>query len=166
MTMTDSAWDAARWRDGHATPLHYDRLHSSQAPPLSAPTAINPASQSAILGHNTYDAHLYDIKPRMSGDHVVSGQLSFSDTSTYRNQPQERHSPFQGSNYGQQPPVNDSPHQTPAGTWRNPHHGYRRTSTANTIDAPLTLQIPKPQSSYRLRCDGCRCKHRCQILSG
>lgn len=153
---TESSWDAARWRESyHPAHPRYDQSHSSQAVQLSAPTAINPTSQSAILGPYTHDVHGWNnSKSRASVEPIASGHppptKSYTDVSTYRNQLHERHSPTLSGNYGPLPQLaNTSPHQAYTGAWRSLHPDERSASTTHAPEAPLTLHIPKTQGSYK-----------------
>lgn len=147
-----SSWDPARWRHSqHQAYPHHDRPHNSQVAQLSAPTPINPASQSAVLGHFSHEPHVYDGKAQQVGAGAASMVPGPSephiDAPTYRDWPQHRHNSAQGGNYDSQQLAKTSPPQT--GPLRSSHQDHHRVSMTHMTDVPLTLHIPKTQGSYK-----------------
>jgi hypothetical protein len=116
--------------------------------PLSAPTAVNPASQSTILGQQFRpDPQRWDSRSRAGTEHHPAEQQPLAEphgvASNYPNRSQDRHSPAPGGNYGPQRLTNTSPHQQqPSGAWRSLRHDEGRGSTKQLTDAPLMLHIP------------------------
>lgn len=150
---TETSWDPARWRDSlHQGHPNHDNRHTSQPAQLSAPTAVNPAFQSAILGHHAPDVQGHDAKSHASAEHMMFRPPPLTGSSTdvppYHGRPQERHSPSSGGNHGPQQLAKTSPHHTPAGPWQDTHHQDHRASTNHASDAPLTLHIPRSQGPY------------------
>ena len=130
-----ASWETAGWRGVGSR---------SQVPalPISAPTAVNPANQSAILDRYAQQwstERRPPERPPLTESH---------HDSTYPNGSYERHTPAPGGNYGPQQLKSTSPHQPPLGAWRSLHHDDRRGSTI-AADAPLTLHIPQSQGTYK-----------------
>ncbi|KAK5700979.1 hypothetical protein LTR97_005498 [Elasticomyces elasticus] len=130
-----SAWDTAAWRDvGRRS--QYDQPRPL---PISAPTAVNPATQSAILDHYARDSHTWSHERRSSLAEP------HNEATYYSNGSHERHTPAPGGKHGPQQLTDTSPHHAlPA--WRSLQADDRRGSTSTmTADAPLTLHIPQSQ---------------------
>lgn len=141
MSSGSSPWDKPGWRDvGH-------RLQTN-AIPISAPTAVNPATQSAILDRRGRDAQQWNperrpLEPQPSLMTEPHGE------STYPNGSYDRHTPSSGGGYGPQQLKSTSPHHPPPEAWQSLRHDDHRRSTTITADAPLTLHIPKSQGTYK-----------------
>ncbi|TKA79677.1 hypothetical protein B0A55_04083 [Friedmanniomyces simplex] len=89
---SESPWDTTAWRGVGQQP-QYDRSH---APPMSAPTAINPATQSAILDRYTREA------PTWTSEQKPPEQLSLTAPHTewtYPTGSHGRHTPAPGGKH-------------------------------------------------------------------
>lgn len=142
----------APWREGDgrsATPYEVSPS-SAQSLRLSAPTAINPATQSAILQTNYSTRWDSSMGPAASERQL---SLSFeqplrtepwTDASISRTRPHGRHSSTPGGNHGPAPLRTTSPRQAFTGAWRSlqvDHSGR----VNNLTDAPLSLHISRTQ---------------------
>lgn len=138
---TDPQWDT-RWRnEAYYQDQHYD---SMQAPQLPGPAAMSPAPPSAIDSY----AKPWDGMSRVEANHHQGQGLprmieSYTDASTYRFRPHERHhSPRRGS------VTSSPPRQDLTGPWHSlplETHAHQRQIT----DAPLTLHIPQTPGKYK-----------------
>jgi len=146
--------DPGTWRDGdcRAAPAYGFSPHRAQSMCLSAPTAINPATQSAILQTN-YVPRWDRITGSAASERRPS--LPFEQppraepcTVTFhsRTLPQGRHSPTPGGNHGPAPLGTTSPRQNVTGAWRSLPDDHR-AGMNNLTDAPPSLHIPRTQGT-------------------
>ncbi|WPG98082.1 Hypothetical protein R9X50_00086800 [Acrodontium crateriforme] len=142
----DGPWESTRWRDVqyHHGRGYFETARPLQAQHLSAPTAVNPASQSAIL--SPYAANSPQWWDGRQADYrtldVSRGPESNAENLDSRSRPQERHSPNSSGNYHLS--KDNSPRQTAPTNWRNIPHDHHRSST-DSGDVSLALQIPRGQ---------------------
>lgn len=151
MATTSFQWEQSRWGDFQQAA--YDRLGAAPPPPLSAPTAINPAAQSSILRHHRQDSHLYNPHTRASAEQIRPTQPASSDiyttASVYSDRHKGRHSPAYNGSYPRQQLADRSlSSESQAGAWRSSSHDSRRTSMSNTAHAQLSLHIPQSHGPY------------------
>ena len=145
MSIEKQPWTVNGWREIRYQP-DAPRPNNTAPTPLSAPTAINPASQSSILGQN------YNHKDDAWRPDGPEKQLSTEShaIAPHPARVSERHTPAPGGNYGP-PQLNfASPQQPASGSWRGLHHDdHRRKDTTQVINAPpLTIQIPPAPGTY------------------
>lgn len=159
----DSTWEAPRWRNATAL-FETERLPASSqssrlpAPQLSAPTAVNPATQSSILDQYS-SPHAWIGKSRTEQPARAHESLSrltepythaITEASSYQHRPYERHTPAgSGDYYGAHQLKSTSPHETSTGSWRSLHLHDHRLSFSHNTDAPLTLHIPQAKGTYK-----------------
>jgi len=141
-----SPWDNTAWRDFGQRPQH----SRFQAPPMSAPTAINPAAQSTFLDRYAREPRRWTSESEQTPSEHPSQSVAHAD-STYPSASYERHIPVSGGKYGPQQLTSTSPHHLPGpGAWRSLHHDDRREGKTINADAPLTLHIPKSHGTYKM----------------
>ncbi|KAK3114843.1 hypothetical protein LTR53_006423 [Teratosphaeriaceae sp. CCFEE 6253] len=116
---------------------------STQAPSIPAPTAINPASHSAILGDHGHGRRQWSLERRPPASPSLMTELHAEPTNLHPSY--ERHTPTPGGNYGPPQLESASPRYSSQGAWRSLHQEDRRATSTMTADAPLTLHIPPSQ---------------------
>ncbi|RMY20585.1 hypothetical protein D0866_12498, partial [Hortaea werneckii] len=141
-------WDQARWRDVHSHHFPSERVHTAPAPPLAAPTAINPSSQSVILGGYQHESYAWQRDGMAAPERNMTAQLSSAGdqihTAAYNNRTEERQTPPDSKTNRSQPLAGSSPpSEPPSDGWRPLHQPYHRASAPHTANTPLTLHIPR-----------------------
>ncbi|KAI6875981.1 hypothetical protein KC338_g521 [Hortaea werneckii] len=148
MTMAALPWDQARWRDVHSHHFPSERVHAAPAPTLAAPTAINPSSQSVILGGYQHESHAWQRDGLAAPECDMTAQSSSAgDTvhaAAYNNRTEERQTPPDSKSNRSQPlAVISPPFEPPSDGWRPLHQPYHRASAPHIANTPLTLHIPR-----------------------
>ncbi|KXT16826.1 hypothetical protein AC579_6793 [Pseudocercospora musae] len=139
----DSTWQAPRWSQSSRLP----------APQLSAPSAVDPATQTSILDQSS-SPHAWIGKSRTEQParaHETLSRLTepythaITEASSYQPRPYQRHTPAaRGDYYGAHQLKSTSPHhETSTRSWRSLHLRDHRLSFGHDTDAPLTLHIPQ-----------------------
>ncbi|KAI6822435.1 hypothetical protein KC332_g8768 [Hortaea werneckii] len=148
MTMAALPWDQARWRDVHSHHFASERVHAAPAPPLAAPTAINPSSQSVILGGYQHESHAWQRDGLAAPERDMTAQSSSAGdsihTAAYNNRTEERQTPPDSKTNRSQPLAGITPpFELPSDGWRPLHQPYHRASVPHIANTPLTLHIPR-----------------------
>ncbi|KAI7708127.1 hypothetical protein KC353_g11220, partial [Hortaea werneckii] len=122
--------------------------HTAPAPPLAAPTAINPSSQSVILGGYQHESYAWQRDGLAAPERDMTAQPSSAGnhihTAAYNNRTEERQTPPDSKTNRQQPLAGVSPpSEPPSDGWRPLHQAYHRASAPHIANTPLTLHIPR-----------------------
>ncbi|KAI7461288.1 hypothetical protein KC357_g8766 [Hortaea werneckii] len=141
-------WDQARWRDVHSHHFPSERVHAAPAPPLAAPTATNPSSQSVILGGYQHESHAWQRNGLAATERDMTANLSSAGdpihTPSYNNRTEERQTPPDSKiNRSQALAGISPPFEPPSDGWRPLHQPYHRASAPHIANTPLTLHIPR-----------------------
>ncbi|KAI7084248.1 hypothetical protein KC356_g6911 [Hortaea werneckii] len=141
-------WDQARWRDVHSHHFPSERVHAAPAPPLAAPTAINPSSQSVILGGYQHESHAWQRNGLAAIERDMTAKSSSAGdpihTPSYNNRTEDRQTPPDSKTNRSQALAGISPpFEPPSDGWRPLHQPYHRASAPHIANTPLTLHIPR-----------------------
>ncbi|KAI7197687.1 hypothetical protein KC363_g9 [Hortaea werneckii] len=141
-------WDQARWRDVHSHHFPSERVHAAPAPPLAAPTAINPSSQSVILGGYQHESHAWQRNGLAAIERDMTAKSSSAGdpihTPSYNNRTEDRQTPPDSKTNRSQALAGISPpFEPPSDGWRPLHQPYQSASAPHIANTPLTLHIPR-----------------------